>query len=162
MSKAAGEFRTMPRKKSQSPADCSETVDFDSLLVEIEDIVEQLEQGDLSLSQSLQNYETAVGKLKLCHEVLNDAEQRISLLSGFDADGNPVLEVMESSQDETLANKQANRGRRRSAAGTKAKRRKPASSSSKPPGDKQIDSPGIDDNDENDGFPDVDDADVLF
>ena len=148
----------MSKKKSKSSADCSEPADFDSLLVEIQRIVEQLENGDLNLSKSLEEYEIAVGKLKSCHALLNAAERKISLLSGFDSNGNPVLQEVESDQDATLAEKQSNRGRRRTSGGGKTKRRKPTAKAA----GSDVESADFSDKDEDEGISGVDDADGLF
>jgi exodeoxyribonuclease VII small subunit len=85
----------MARKKaSTSPPDQSESeaFDFEASLAEVEQIVSQLEGGELGLSESLQQYEMGIRHLKRCHGLLAAAQQRVSLLSGFDADGNPVTE----------------------------------------------------------------------
>ena len=67
-----------------------QTIDFEESLGEVESIVSQLESGELGLSESLQKYEQGIRELKQCQSLLDKAEQRISKLSGFDADGNPV------------------------------------------------------------------------
>lgn len=77
------------KKAAKSPA---ETLGFEQSLKEVEQIVGQLESGELGLTDSLENYERGIGHLKQCHALLDAAEQRVSVLSGFDADGNPVTE----------------------------------------------------------------------
>ena len=64
--------------------------DFEESLGEVEGIVSQLESGELGLTASLQKYEQGIRELKQCQSLLDAAEQKISQLSGFDADGNPV------------------------------------------------------------------------
>lgn len=81
--------------------------DFESALAEVEQIVAALESGQLGLSESLEQYEQGIKRLKRCHALLAAAEQRVSLLAGFDADGNPLTEPMEPSDFRTGA------GRRR-------------------------------------------------
>jgi exodeoxyribonuclease VII small subunit len=71
-----------------------QTVSFEKSLAEVEKIVSQLESGELGLTESLEKYERGIRQLKQCHTILDAAEQRVSVLSGFDADGNPVLEPM--------------------------------------------------------------------
>lgn len=63
---------------------------FEESLAELEAIVGDLEGGDLGLSDALARYEEGVRRLKQCHAQLQAAERRIELLSGVDADGNPV------------------------------------------------------------------------
>ncbi|MGI9472853.1 MAG: exodeoxyribonuclease VII small subunit [Rubripirellula sp.] len=85
----------MAKKKSSAgnseSDDTDETVDFEDSLHEVERIVARLESGELGLTQSLEQYESGIRELKRCHALLDAAEQRVSLLSGFDADGNPVV-----------------------------------------------------------------------
>ena len=90
-------------------------VDFEASLAEIEKIVMQLEGGDLGLAESLEQYGRAIHRLKECHQLLQHAEQRISLLSGFDAEGNPLTEPLEDGETGSLEAKQQARGRRRGA-----------------------------------------------
>ena len=85
---------------------------FESALDEIELIVMNLERGELDLGESLEQYQKGIETLKECHQLLSDAERRITLLSGFDADGNPVSSSFDESEM-TLDEKQAKRGSRR-------------------------------------------------
>lgn len=71
--------------------------DFENSLAEVERIVAGLESGELDLTESLQQYETGIKQLKRCHAMLDSAEQKVSLLSGFDADGNPITEPIDVS-----------------------------------------------------------------
>lgn len=87
---------------------------FESALDEIEVIVMNLERGELDLGESLAQYQKGIETLKECHQLLSDAERRITLLSGFDADGNPISTSFEESEM-TLDEKQAKRGSRRTA-----------------------------------------------
>lgn len=90
---------------------------FEDSLAEIERIVVQLESGELGLAESLERYETAVRRLKTCHKLLEQAERRITILAGFDADGTPVTESFEGDEDPSLEGKQRSRSRRRGALG---------------------------------------------
>jgi exodeoxyribonuclease VII small subunit len=87
---------------------------FESALDEIEAIVTKLERGELDLGESLTQYQRGIETLKECHQLLSDAERRITLLSGFDADGNPVTTCFDET-DMTLDEKQSKRGNRRTA-----------------------------------------------
>jgi exodeoxyribonuclease VII small subunit len=90
--------RSTPRSGKQ---DDPERVDFESSLAEVERIVARLESGELGLTESLQDYETGIGQLKRCHALLDAAEQRVSVLSGFDADGNPLTAPLSSPVSKT-------------------------------------------------------------
>ncbi len=75
----------------------------------------ELEEGKLGLAQGLARYERGVGLLKQCHELLSQAERRIELLCGMDADGNPITQPFEPGPEQTLEEKARSRGKRRSA-----------------------------------------------
>ena len=53
---------------------------FESSLDELERIVRDLEQGDLSLEKSLELFEQGVKLSRDCQERLNEAERRIEIL----------------------------------------------------------------------------------
>lgn len=65
--------------------------DFEDALKRLETIVEALEDGDLSLEQSLERYEQGVGLSKYCHNKLEEAEKRIAVLR-VDDRGEPLLD----------------------------------------------------------------------
>ena len=71
----------MPRK--QNP------VHFEAALGDLEQLVDQLEQGDLSLEASLQAYERGVQLGRVCQQALDAAEQRIQILTQADASATP-------------------------------------------------------------------------
>ena len=52
----------------------------------LEQIVDDLESGDLELEASLQRYEDGVQRLKTCYELLQKAEQQVRKLVGDSAD----------------------------------------------------------------------------
>jgi exodeoxyribonuclease VII small subunit len=55
--------------------------DFEAALVELEGIVQRLEQGDLSLEESLRQFERGVALTRTCQKALRQAEQRIRVLA---------------------------------------------------------------------------------
>jgi exodeoxyribonuclease VII small subunit len=55
--------------------------DFESAIVELEKIVKQLEEGDLSLDTSLGLFERGVALSRYCHDRLGNAERRIEQLT---------------------------------------------------------------------------------
>jgi exodeoxyribonuclease VII small subunit len=55
--------------------------DFEAAIGELETIVKKLEEGDLSLEQSLALYERGVQLSRFCHVRLEDAERRIEILT---------------------------------------------------------------------------------
>lgn len=96
-------------KKKQQPE-----LTFEQALEGLEEIVAQLENGQLGLSESLDCYQQGVGLLKHCHEALASAERKIELLTGVDSEGNSETEPFEDEQT-TLEQKQNSRSSRRSA-----------------------------------------------
>ena len=55
-------------------------IDFEKNLATLEDIVQQLEDGDLSLEASLKAFEAGVKLTRECQTALNEAEQRVQML----------------------------------------------------------------------------------
>jgi len=102
----------MAKRKNQADG---EELDFEQALEELEMIVRRLEQGGGALEEALGDYSTAIQLLKNCHQRLEVAERRVELLSGVDAQGNPVTQPLEDSTSATLAEKQESRSDRRSA-----------------------------------------------
>jgi exodeoxyribonuclease VII small subunit len=54
--------------------------DFEAAFAELEAIVEALEQGDLSLDESLQRFERGVQLTRACQAALKNAEQKVEIL----------------------------------------------------------------------------------
>ncbi len=54
--------------------------DFEKALEELESLVEQLESGDLSLDQSLQQFKRGVELTRHCQGVLEQAQQTVEQL----------------------------------------------------------------------------------
>ena len=69
----------------------SEELTFEQSLIQLEQIVRDLEDAQLGLDDALGRYELGVRLIKECHARLQQAEQRILLLTGVD-DGQPVLQ----------------------------------------------------------------------
>jgi len=93
-----------------------EKIDFEAALVELEEIVHTLEDGEVGLSDSLARYEKGVKLLRQCYDMLDGAQRRIELLTAVDADGKPIVELIDDSEL-TLAEKAERRGQRRSSQG---------------------------------------------
>lgn len=55
--------------------------DFETALAELDALVKKLEEGELSLEESLALYERGVQLSRFCHARLDDAERRIEILS---------------------------------------------------------------------------------
>jgi exodeoxyribonuclease VII small subunit len=68
---------------------------FETALEELEQVVEQLESGDLSLEDSLAAFEKGVGLVKLCNQKLTEVEKKVELLVK-DKEGKLQLKPIES------------------------------------------------------------------
>lgn len=68
----------MARKTTSDP---SPVADFETSLDELEQLVEKMEHGDMSLEDSLAAYERGVGLYRRCQTALEQAELRVKLLS---------------------------------------------------------------------------------
>ncbi len=53
---------------------------FEDALALLEDIVKSLEEGNMSLDESLQKFEQGIRLSRLCNSKLDDAEKKINLL----------------------------------------------------------------------------------
>jgi exodeoxyribonuclease VII small subunit len=62
----------MPRSKKHP--------DFEQSLGQLETLVNQMEQGDLSLEQALGAFEEGVRLTRECQEILDQAEQKVQML----------------------------------------------------------------------------------
>ena len=104
----------MVKKKVRKSSDeAGEPLTFEQSLERLEKIVERLEGGQLTLSESLAQYEHGVKYLQYCYRQLERAERKIELLAGVDAEGRVKSQPFEES-DMSLEEKQAARSRRRS------------------------------------------------
>ena len=63
----------MAKKISKNP-------DFETSLKELETLVESMEQGDLSLEDSLGHFERGVQLSRACQQALKTAEQKVEIL----------------------------------------------------------------------------------
>jgi exodeoxyribonuclease VII small subunit len=53
---------------------------FESALEELEQVVEQLESGELSLEDSLSAFEKGIGLVRFCNHKLSEVEKKIEML----------------------------------------------------------------------------------
>lgn len=67
-------------------------MDFEKKLGRLEEIVQKMEKSDLGLEESLKLFEEGVKLSRECQVKLNEAEEKVKKLMGFDADGKPVTE----------------------------------------------------------------------
>jgi exodeoxyribonuclease VII small subunit len=53
---------------------------FEEAIADLEQVVEQLESGDLSLEDSLATFEKGVGLVRYCNQKLSEVEKKVELL----------------------------------------------------------------------------------
>src|SRR5438132_13570492 len=75
-------------------------IGFEDALAELEQVVHDLEDGNIGLDDSLARYERGVGLIKRCYAQLRDAEQRILLVTGTDDEGKPILQPFQHAATE--------------------------------------------------------------
>ncbi len=71
----------MPRKK-QVPQ-------FEQALTELEQLVERMESGELSLEQSLQAFEQGIKLSQDCQHALTEAQQKVAMLQADSEQSQP-------------------------------------------------------------------------
>jgi len=57
---------------------------FEETLGALEELVERMERGDLSLEESLQSFERGVQLTRSCQKALKTAEQKVEILTSSD------------------------------------------------------------------------------
>jgi exodeoxyribonuclease VII small subunit len=70
---------------------------FETSLTSLEQIVRELERGDLPLEDSLKLFENGVRLARECQDRLNQAERRIEVLMR-DSDGRPIVSEFEKEE----------------------------------------------------------------
>ena len=72
------------KSSGSSPAPQASVADFEKSLDELEQLVRRMEQGELTLDESLQAYERGVALYRNCQAALDQAELRVRLLTDPD------------------------------------------------------------------------------
>ena len=70
---------------ASTPAETPSVADFEHSLDELEQLVERMEGGELSLDESLASFERGIGLYRHCQQALDKAELRVRLLLDPDA-----------------------------------------------------------------------------
>jgi exodeoxyribonuclease VII small subunit len=123
--------------KTPSPDSPSGQLDFEDALKRLEQIVHSLEEGDIGLNEALKQYEEGVKLLRQSYELLERAERRIELLSGVDAEGNPITQPF----DDTATFDQDEPGKRRSRKRSAPEKQSRSSGQTPLLGDLEVDEP---------------------
>jgi exodeoxyribonuclease VII small subunit len=103
----------MAKKKSKTAPTTEESPpQFEEALQQLQQIVGALEEGSLGLEESMKQFEQGVALLRTCHTALERAEQQIEVLTGFDADGNPMTATFDGSASVEAESPKAGRRQR--------------------------------------------------
>jgi exodeoxyribonuclease VII small subunit len=73
---------------------------FEMAMKQLEQIVQELEAGDMPLEKAIKKFEEGIKVSKYCSEKLDESEKRITLLMR-DSDGNNASEIPFVMEDET-------------------------------------------------------------
>jgi exodeoxyribonuclease VII small subunit len=71
---------------------------FESALARLEEIVQELEKGDLPLEQSLKYFEEGIKLSRICNKRLEEAERKVEILLK-DKSGNMVAKPFEEEEE---------------------------------------------------------------
>ncbi len=73
-------------------------INFEKTFTELEELVNQMEKGDLSLEESLKCFERGMKLTKDCQEALSEAEQKVKIL--LEKNKKNSLEIFESDNND--------------------------------------------------------------
>ena len=92
----------IPRKTESTPS-------FEGAMNRLEEIVEQMESGQMLLEELIVRYEEGMKLVKVCQERLANAEQRIEVITRNNA-GKPIVEDFATSAERESVEKSQEKG----------------------------------------------------
>lgn len=78
----------------------TEKIKFDEAMTKLESIVQRLEDGDLSLEESLAIFEEGINLARLCTKQLDEVERRIEILIKGEDGELKIVPFAEDSNDD--------------------------------------------------------------
>jgi len=75
----------------------NDSVNFEKSLRELEELVEKMEEGDLSLEESMKYFERGITLTRACQKALSEAEQKVQIL--LEKNGKADLQDFEPEDD---------------------------------------------------------------
>ena len=72
-------------------------MDFEAKVKKLEEIVEQMQTGELSLDKSFELFEQGIKLSKECNKQLSEVENKVKILVGVDKNNNPKTEDFQQS-----------------------------------------------------------------
>ena len=86
--------------KANAPApEDAGAITLEQMMGRLQDLVAKLEEGQLSLDESIRSFEEGMALVKKCTEVLDRAEERIQKLTR-DSSGRPMTSPLDGDEDE--------------------------------------------------------------
>ncbi len=80
-------------------AKAKKSIDFEQALDQLEEIVEDMENGDLTLEESLKAFEQGIKLTRECQTALSEAEQKVQML--IEENGELKSVIVNAEEDET-------------------------------------------------------------
>ena len=71
----------MSEKKTPNSESTKPELSFESAMTDLEALVTKIETGNLSLEESLKEFENGIKLSRICQSALKDAENRVKILS---------------------------------------------------------------------------------
>ena len=75
----------------------TKNINLEKSLADLEDLVEELESGDLPLEKAMKKFEEGIKLTRSCQKALKDAEQKVEIL--LKSAGGEALEDFEAEED---------------------------------------------------------------
>lgn len=116
--------------KIRAKQEQEEQIGFEDALEQLEDIVHDLEEGQIGLTEAMKRYEQGVKLLRRCYGMLERAERKIELLTGTDDEDAAETDPFDDETSLELAQQEQPRSSRRKVTkkGKKKVKRKPPES----------------------------------
>src|SRR5437762_14211760 len=94
---------------SSAPKKTEPQLNFEGAMNRLEEIVEQMESGQMMLEELIVRYEEGMKLVKVCQERLASAEQRIEIITRNNA-GKPIVKDFAPSADRESTEKSGEKG----------------------------------------------------
>jgi exodeoxyribonuclease VII small subunit len=82
-----------PQPATESTMNAKKTINLEKSLSDLEELVEELESGDLPLEKAMKKFEDGIKLTRGCQAALKDAEQKVEIL--LKSAGGEALEEFE-------------------------------------------------------------------
>ncbi|WP_455200794.1 exodeoxyribonuclease VII small subunit [Kaarinaea lacus] len=76
------------------------SINFETAIAELESLVEEMEQGEISLEDSLKKFERSIELTRTCQKALQEAEQKVQILIEK-KEGDVITDIDDPDQSES-------------------------------------------------------------